>query len=99
MDLLEIFEFQQEGVERPEVFHGIGAVHVEGTGEGESEQEVVCCAARELARIEGGKSGKVRLGETDRVEPVDAAFVTVTSLAGGRPQYGRYSRVTHALRR
>lgn len=76
VDLLEGFEFKQEGVEGAEEVEGAGGVEVEDCGDGEAEEEVVCGSAGELARVEVGEASEVGFREVDGVEPVDSAFVT-----------------------
>ena len=79
--LLEGLEFEEEGVEGAEVVERVGGVEVEDGGEREAEEEVVGCAARELARVEVGHFGEVGFGEEEGVEPVDAAFVTTDRIS------------------
>lgn len=76
MYALVLFELDEEGEEGFEVVGRIGGVEVEDGGEGEAEEEVVCCAAGEVAGREGGEAREVRTGEEERVEPVYAALVS-----------------------
>ncbi len=76
MEALVGFVFEEEGVERAEVF-GCGAgVQVEDGGEREAEVEVVRCALGELARGEGGEGGEGGVREEEGVEVVGVAFVS-----------------------
>lgn len=77
MELLEGLEFLEEVVEAAEELDGGVCVKVDDCGEGEAEEEVVCCAAGEFARFEGGHAGEVGLVEEDCVEPIYSAFVSV----------------------
>lgn len=77
MDGLVLLEFEEQGVQRFEVVGRRGGVEVEDGGQREAEQEVVGCAAGEVARREGREAREVGFGEEQRVEPVYAAFVSV----------------------
>jgi hypothetical protein len=78
------FELEQEGVERFEVVSGRVGMEVEDCGEGEAEEEVVCCAAVQVTRGKGGEAGEVVLGEEERVEPVYAALMSASVLVSTR---------------
>jgi hypothetical protein len=97
VDGLVGFEFEEEGVERFEVVGGRVGVEVEDRGEREAEEEVVCCAAGQVARREGGETREVGFGEEERVEPVDAALVAggvlVLVWKKGHEYYLRFSEV------
>lgn len=72
----------QEEVEgAQELERGVGA-EVDDGREGEAEEEVVCSAAGEAAVVKVGHAGEVGLFKEERVEPVDAAFVTVDMIKG-----------------
>jgi hypothetical protein len=51
-------------------------VEVEDGGEGVAEQEVVGGSSGEPVGSEVGEAGKICFGEMERVEPVNAAFVS-----------------------
>jgi len=72
---LVLFEFHKQGKQGSEVVGGVGGIEVEDGGEGEAQEEVVCCAAGKVAGCEGGKAREVWAGEEERIKPVDAAFV------------------------
>ena len=80
MDGLVLFELGEEGIEGFEVVCCRGRVEVEDCGEGEPEEEVVCCASGELVWLEVGEFEEVWFAEEECVEPVDSAVVTEAML-------------------
>lgn len=56
MNGLVLLELDKEGVEGFEVVGGRVGVEVEDSGERESEEEVICCAAGEVTGNEGRKA-------------------------------------------
>lgn len=78
MYALVLFELYEQRKESFEIVGGIRGVEVENSGEREAEEEVVCCAAREVAGCEGGEAREVGAGEEEGVEPVYPALVSAT---------------------
>lgn len=75
MELLERVVFGEEGVETSEKLDRSGGVEVDDGGEGEAQEEMVCCFATELPCVERGHAVEILLFEKVGLEPVDTAFM------------------------
>jgi hypothetical protein len=76
VDALVLLKLKEEGVESAQVVGGRIGVQVENGRQTEAKEEVVCGAASLITGARRGEAREVRLGEEERVEPVDAAFVS-----------------------
>ena len=108
MELLEGVELGEEGVEAAEELERRGGVQVADGGDGEPEEQVVCGAAGEPARVEVGHAVEVGAVEEVGIEPVYTALVptsksAIAFLSNISPtclqKSTMGSRKTHALRR
>ena len=77
MQCLVLLELDEQCIEGFEVLGGGLGVEIEDGGEGEAEEEVVCCAAGEFGGLEVAELEEVGFGEEEGVEPVDAAFMAI----------------------
>lgn len=78
MEGLKGVELGEKEVEGAEEFERGGRVEVDDGWEGEAQEQVVCCASSQTACVEVGHAREVGLVEEKCIEPVYAAFVTVT---------------------
>lgn len=56
---LILFEFCEKREQGAEIVGGRGGIQVEDGRKGETEEEILCGAAGEVARGEGGEAGEV----------------------------------------
>lgn len=76
MNALVLLEFEKERIEGAQVVRRRVGVEVKNGGQTEAEEEIVCSAAGLVAGTRGGEAREIGLGEEERVEPVNAAFVS-----------------------
>lgn len=69
-------------------------IQVQDCWEGESEEEIICCAAGEFSRLEVGKFEEIRLREEEGIEPIHATFVAGIWLAADQTDVNNASMHT-----
>lgn len=77
MYALVLFEFEKKGVERFQVVGRGGRIEVEDSGEAETQEEVMGCAACQFSGSKGGETSEIGFGEEECVEPIYATFVSM----------------------